>query len=131
MKRRRKRRDMIFPDLTPLIDIVFLLLIFFMVVSSFDKYSALDIKLPKVSLQTEREEKSYELIIDRNEKYFLRDTSNDTKEEIQLELLLKRVQGIQNVSVTADKDLKYEVVAKVMGILKKAGIENMGLNFYE
>ncbi|MEG2588023.1 MAG: biopolymer transporter ExbD, partial [Cetobacterium sp.] len=70
MKRRRKKREMIFPDLTPLIDVVFLLLIFFMVVTSFDKYSGMNINLPKSGIVAEIDEKNYELIIDRDEKYF-------------------------------------------------------------
>ena len=39
MRRRTKKRSLATPDLTPLIDVVFLLLIFFMLVTTFDKYS--------------------------------------------------------------------------------------------
>lgn len=129
MKRRRKKRDMIFPDLTPLIDVVFLLLIFFMVVTSFDRYSGLNITLPKAGITAEKEDNNYELIIDRDGKYYLKE--NEKREEVTLEEIGEKIQGVKAIAVTADKDLKYEVVAKTMGTLKKLGIENMGLNFYE
>ena len=38
-------------DLTPLIDVVFLLLIFFMVATNFSKFSSMDIKVPKSTVE--------------------------------------------------------------------------------
>ena len=49
MKFRRQRRDELSINLTPLIDVVFLLLIFFMVSSTFLDESAIEIRLPEAS----------------------------------------------------------------------------------
>lgn len=128
-RKRKKSRGMLFPDLTPLIDVVFLLLIFFMVVTHFDKYSAFNLDLPKSGISTESKEKSYELIIDKNEKYFIK--KDDKTEEISIETLTYKLSDAKDVSITADKDLKYEVIVKTIGKLKEIGIENVGMNFYE
>ena len=71
MKRRTKRRSLATPDLTPLIDVVFLLLIFFMLVTTFDKYSGFKLELPKSGVNSEITKNFYELVIDENENYFL------------------------------------------------------------
>ena len=50
----RKHREFLLPDLTPLIDVVFLLLIFFLVTSVFKKEDmALLLNLPKSSYSTQ------------------------------------------------------------------------------
>ena len=45
MARYKKKRALLTPDLTPLIDVVFLLLIFFIVSTTFNKYGNIDIQL--------------------------------------------------------------------------------------
>ena len=45
----RKKDDDVDVNLTPLIDVVFLLLIFFMVSTSFDRYAYLKVQLPEAS----------------------------------------------------------------------------------
>ncbi len=59
-------------SLTPLIDVVFLLLIFFMVTTTFDNDASLKIKLPKAgnTVQSE-EEKNLEVVIDRNGQFYM------------------------------------------------------------
>ena len=49
MKLRRHRPDPVEINLTPLIDVVFLLLIFFMVSTTFDRQAELSIELPEAS----------------------------------------------------------------------------------
>ena len=70
MKRRTKRRNLATPDLTPLIDVVFLLLIFFMLVTTFDRYSGFKLELPKGDMISETSKAMYELVIDKDENHF-------------------------------------------------------------
>lgn len=53
MAKFRKKRPLMSLDLTPLIDVVFLLIIFFMVSTTFNKYGKIDIDLPSSNLETE------------------------------------------------------------------------------
>ena len=111
MKRRTKRRSLATPDLTPLIDVVFLLLIFFMLVTTFDKYSGFKLELPKGGVVSE--------------------TSKDIYELVTLETLGEKVTNINEITISADKNLKYEVVVKAIGVLKSSGVDKVELNFYE
>nr|WP_307776367.1 biopolymer transporter ExbD [uncultured Cetobacterium sp.] len=129
MKRRTKRRSLATPDLTPLIDVVFLLLIFFMLVTTFDKYSGFKLDLPTVGVEADSPKNVYELIIDSDKKYYLK--VDKKSEEITLEDIPVKFAYAKEVTVTADKGLTYEVVVKSIGALKDAGIDKVELNFYE
>lgn len=129
MKKRRKKKSLVAPDLTPLIDVVFLLLIFFMIVTNFNKYSNFNLKLPESGIKSEEVKNNYELIIDGNGKYFLKENKKEIP--IILENLGERLQGVKKISISADKNLKYEVIVKAIGKIKSLGINDVGLNFYE
>src|SRR5210317_1383281 len=59
-------------NLTPLIDVVFLLLIFFMVSTTFEQQSRIQIELPEATASPEElEEESIEIIIDAGGRYFI------------------------------------------------------------
>ena len=115
-------------DLTPLIDVVFLLLIFFMVSTVFvDFKRQMDISLPssKSSSPSETLEPiKVELTVDGQ--VFL----NGEKVKIEeLELALSKIPSSQNNSaiIRADKNLPYGNVIKVMGILQTAQILDIGV----
>lgn len=129
MRRRTKKRSLATPDLTPLIDVVFLLLIFFMLVTTFDKYSGFNLELPSSGIKSEIEKKEYELIIDKNEKYFIK--YDNKSEEILIEEFSEKLRFIEEISISADKTLVYGAVVKIIGELKTVGITKVELNFYE
>jgi biopolymer transport protein ExbD len=60
MKFRRRPRENLEISMTPMIDVVFLLLIFFMVTTTFDRQSALKILLPEAE-GTERTQEAKEI----------------------------------------------------------------------
>ena len=69
MVRFRKKRGITPMDMTPFIDIVFLLIIFFMVSTTFNKYGNIDIDLPSANVEnTNQDNKRIEIIIDKNGK---------------------------------------------------------------
>lgn len=117
-------------DLTPLIDVVFLLIIFFMVSTTFNKYGNINIDLPSANVETpSQDNKSIEIIIDKNEKYFI--SKDGVSQPIQLENLPTLLQGVKEVTISGDKDLKYQVIMDTVSKVKNAGVENLGINFYE
>ena len=133
MRELKKKKTLINPDLTPLIDVVFQLLIFFMLVTTFSQYTKFDMNLPKSSVeQIDMLEEGAELIIDKEGKYFFKngedsiEIPNDKLEETLKELMIGRTE--QTLIVSADKDLRYEVVIETMGRLKNIGIEKLEIN---
>ena len=121
-----KRREHISPDLTPIIDVVFLILIFFMVSSTFKKEElALLLTLPKAHSATteiKKEDINIELSV---EKIALKG------KESSFEALDKAFAMVQDkkkpVNVRIDKAVTYERVTKLLDLLNKHGLNNLAL----
>ena len=115
-------------DLTPLVDVVFLLLIFFMVSTVFvDFKRQMDISLPssKSSVPSEvREPVKVELTVDKQ--IFL-NGKKVTLEEFESALSKISVSKNNVAVIRADKNLPYGNVIKIMGILQSAKILDIGV----
>ena len=115
-------------DLTPLVDVVFLLLIFFMVSTVFiDFKRQMDISLPSSKSSAPSEVLGpvmVELTIDRQ--VFLNGEKINLKE---FESALSRISPSKKKSaiIRADKNLPYGNVIKIMGILQSAKILDIGV----
>ena len=113
--------------LTALIDIVFLLLIFFLLASTFVEQVGLNIEIPEV--ESEGEGLLPELIvqIDQDGKLFIDDTNVNLR---QLTTVLKmRIQslGKDTVVIHADRRTEYDNVAQAIDAAKLAGARNIVL----
>lgn len=133
MRELRRNTSIINPDMTPLIDVVFQLLIFFMLVTTFSQYTKFDMALPKSDVEAvEKPENQVDLIIDKNQKYYLKIGDKDI--EINRNDLAQKIKEYmegrkdQTLIISADKDLRYEVVIEAMGQVKNAGIEKVEIN---
>jgi len=74
MKFRRRRRNEVSIELTPLIDVVFLLLIFFMVSTTFIRETQLELELPEASGELQQpEEQSIVITIAQDGTYAVND----------------------------------------------------------
>ena len=128
--RRRTKRPEI--SMLNLIDIIFTMLIFFMVATTFNTYSHLGINVPDSEMKkTETKEQKVEILLNKNKEYFLK-TDNVIKKidvkNLEAEVsFLKNTEG-KNITLTADKDLEYGMIIELMGKLKNAGIKDINLN---
>jgi biopolymer transport protein ExbD len=121
-----RRREPISPDMTPLIDVVFILLIFFLVSSTFKKNElALDLILPKSGSAQEiikKEELAIELSKD---KVALKGSIISFSD---LEKELSKVREKENpVNIRINKDVEYQRVMKLFDLLKKYDLNNLAL----
>ena len=129
MRRLHKRRiqkgqeEVLRLDLTPLIDIIFLLLIFFMVSTTFIKNeTALKLNLPQtVSGADLQEQKFFTLVISKDDQIFYQDQKMTLKE---LEEKLIHLPPGKNVVIKADKATHHGIIVKVMDLLTKNKITN-------
>lgn len=129
MSKFRKKRKMATIDLTPLIDVVFLLLVFFMVSTTFNKYGRIDIEIPTSTVENKVDDTKIEIVIDKNGEYFI--IKDGKTSSLNIDDLSSHLVGVKEVSITGDKNLKYQVVMDLITKVKKEGIENLGINFYE
>ncbi|WP_432204930.1 ExbD/TolR family protein [Cetobacterium somerae] len=126
------QRKQLTPDLTPLIDVVFLLLIFFMVATTFDDMRGMKIDLPKseVSEITEAVDKISILVTSNGELKLKIDKKNKssvvdiTKEKLQEEIK-NTISLMENkrVAILADRGIDYGNVVDIMSDIKMAGAQ--------
>ena len=119
---RRKRFHI---DMAPLIDVVFLLLIFFMLTFAIQG-QGLALSLPEGE-ETEKVEKDIIVKIDRNNKLYLNDRQIqiDSLGAALGEDLLKRSDKM--VVIDSAPKVKYELFARVLDVSREAGAENFSI----
>jgi len=125
----KHKKQEISVNLTPLIDVVFLLLIFFMVSTSFTKNTQIKLDLPKASVEPlETKKEVLEISIDKEGRYFvdgksLVNTSIETLKKM-LEPILDKNKDI-SVIISADANTPYQSVVTAMDATSQLGVTNL------
>ncbi|ALQ38903.1 MULTISPECIES: ExbD/TolR family protein [Fusobacterium] len=125
-------------EITPLIDVVFLLLIFFMLATSFDERSAFKIDLPKsTAAKTKSTLKEVQVLVDKDRNVYVRYTDNSGKsqnEKLDLTSFVSVVSEKLNnseskdVIISADKDIDYGFIVEIMSLLKESGASAINID---
>lgn len=131
---RRRNRNRTEISMLNLIDVIFMLLIFFMLATTFNNYGQFKLAVPEVDtdkLESADESRTLEVIIDKDRKYYLR--MDGSQKEITEKSLGQEISGIdrtllKSVKITADENLEYRIIMGVMSELKNQGIKNVILN---
>ncbi|GAB4357493.1 MAG: biopolymer transporter ExbD [Gammaproteobacteria bacterium] len=116
------------PDLnmTPLIDVVFLLLIFFMVSTTFDRETELKIQLPEAAGEERQEAKApIEIVIDAQGRYFVNRQEVLNKKLETLKTALSKVAGDRKdppLVISADRMTPHEAVIRAMDAASQLGL---------
>lgn len=114
-------------DLTPLIDVVFLLLIFFMTSTVFKKTElALLLNLPKTESGEETNTQSKALVIEVSKEKTAIAGKNLTFLELELRLS-KITDKDKAIDLRVDKRVEYARLVKILDILKKFSLTNLSL----
>ncbi|SFP69225.1 ExbD/TolR family protein [Hydrogenimonas thermophila] len=121
-----KRRESLTLDMTPLVDVVFLLLIFFLVTSVFKKDElALMLNLPSSKEGSKVIDKK-ELIIELSKDEIAINKDILTFEEIDAKFATVKDKE-RPIVVRIDKDVRYERIIKLFDLLEKYGLHNLQL----
>lgn len=127
MRFRKKKDDEPVISIAPLIDVVFLLLIFFMVTSHYDIAAGVRINLPNVTRKTASPDAENRIIIivDKEGDIYLDGTKIDMKS--LKKRLSKEIEnrGILNLVLQADSDVRHGRVVEIMDLAKGAGINSI------
>ena len=125
MKIDRNRRTALSEiNVTPLVDVMLVLLIIFMVTAPLMQ-QGIDVNLPKAKGKDLPPEERISIVIKKGGTFFLNDQSITRTD------MLSRLSAISkrnpNVYLKADKDVSYGIVIELMGDIKEAGIEKLGI----
>jgi biopolymer transport protein ExbD len=128
MRTRRKRKtDDVGVDLTPMLDVVFIMLIFFIVTASFVKESGVDVSRPDAATAERKERGNILVAITDNDQIWIDRRQVDPRAvRAHIERLhAENPQG--SVVILADKNSKNGLLVQVMDAAKLAGVANVSL----
>jgi biopolymer transport protein TolR len=114
-------------NVTPLVDVMLVLLIIFMVTAPM-MMQGVDVSLPEATAQPLESEKEHLIItIDKENQVFINDF------QVTVDFLGEKLKNIlegradREVYLKADKDISYGTVVRVMAEIKGAGVEKLGM----
>ena len=120
--------------MTPLIDIVFLLLIFFVLNSQFEKLTTMELSLPKVNSNQLNELANENLIIEINsaEEVILNGKRLSEFSYTSLnDFIINNYPENKKAVISADSDTKYQYLVTVMDVLNKNDFDSVEINAIE
>jgi biopolymer transport protein ExbD len=112
-------------SIAPLIDIVFLLLIFFMLTSHIEIMPGIDIKLPDISERgSDTSIENIVIALDKAGNCYL-DKEKISYKDLYLRFIETARLKKTNLILQADRDVRHGYVVRVMDLAKKAGITSI------
>ncbi len=127
MEFKRRRYNHSYLNIAPLVDVVFLLLLFFMLTSHLVEEPAIKVKLPESKTATTMTETIPTVVIDKKGRIFFQNQEirlKDLKSLIAEELSDKKT---KRVRIKADRDVSLSVVINVIDQIKLAGVRDFGI----
>ncbi len=114
-------------NLTPLIDMVFILLIFFLVTASFTKESGIDVNRPQAHTAVRQEQGNLIIAIDKNGEIWI------DNQHVDIRTIRAHVEHLQaqnpegTVIILADKKTETGATIDVMDQVRLAGVSNVAI----
>ena len=131
-QRGRHRRTMNEINMVPFIDVMLVLLIIFMVTAPLITPSLID--LPTVGKAAKQPDKVVQVMVGKDERLEVKNGDKTQAMNLQdiapavLQAQTGQPPGSVAVVISADRNVKYETVVKVMDILQRAGVQRVGLS---
>jgi biopolymer transport protein ExbD len=125
--RRNRKKSESEVNLTPMLDVVFIMLIFFIVTASFVKESGIEISRPGASTATRKEKGNILIAITSNDQIWMDRRQVDPR---ALRANIERMHAdnpLGAVVIQADKQAKTGLLVEVMDAARGAGIKNISL----
>jgi biopolymer transport protein ExbD len=126
-----KKREEPDVNLTPMIDVVFLLLLFFMVSTSFIKESSLKVDLPEATGQAMAEQdEPIDIVINAKGQFLINDITLEQPSPEQLSETLKQVVAGNtdpHIIISADANAEYQNIVSAMDTAQQLGYTRLTL----
>jgi len=117
--------------MVPFIDVMLVLLIIFMVSAPLITTGLVD--LPSVGKAKQKPQSVIEIVVGNDEKLKFKRDGQSEATALSLSQLASRVKAAQGgnpdtpVVISADRNVKYDMVVKVMDTLQRNGVQRVGL----
>ena len=127
IRRRNKERDDSTIDITPMLDIVFIMLIFFIVTTSFVKETGVEVNRPNASTAVRDERGNILIAITANDEIWI------DKRRVDLISVRANVERLKaenpegSVIIQADKSSKTVFLVETMDQVRLAGVQNVSI----
>ena len=131
MRPRRKRippdADESGIDLTPLLDVVFIMLIFFIVTATFTQQSGIEINRPMAATSNQLEGESIIIAIDKNNQIWLDDRNIDARTVKSHIAKIRTRNPKAALIIEADRESQTDQVIRVMDGARRAGVTEISI----
>lgn len=125
MRLLNKKPHKVIISITSLIDVVLLLLIFFMLTTSFVEQPGMKLDLPETTSSQQSEQEELVVTISVDNKLFLQD-KEVTFENLGAELIkIKNAENYTGLVLKADEKVQHGIVVKVMDIAQSSGLSKL------
>lgn len=115
-------------NIIPMIDVIFFLLVFFMLFTTFrTSPQGIDMQLPKAVTATNQSSQNFIVEIDESGNYFYSGQSLQLNQIIAEAEVKNQENNELTIIISADKDTKYENVVSLMDGMRNAGIYRLAL----
>lgn len=114
-------------DITPMLDVVFIMLIFFIVTATFVKQAGIEVNQPQASTAVVQEKANILIAIDADNRIWI------NRREVDIRALRPNIERLHaenpkgSVVIQADKDSTNEVLVQVMDSSRKAGVYEIAI----
>jgi biopolymer transport protein ExbD len=114
-------------DITPMLDVVFIMLIFFIVTATFVKESGIDVNRPQAATAVVKEKANILVAIDAHNKIWI------NRREVDIRSVRPSIERLHaenpkgTVVIQADKDSRNEILVQVMDASRLAGVYEIAL----
>jgi biopolymer transport protein ExbD len=115
-------------NITPMVDVLLVLLVIFMVTANFLKQESVNINLPKVNAADPNVAQSVQVALTKDGKMLMEGI--DISEDALIRKLSQESKYRPNMRVTlsADERLAYGSIARVMGLIRQSGVTRIALS---
>ncbi|MDQ6968647.1 MAG: biopolymer transporter ExbD [Mariprofundaceae bacterium] len=128
MKLRDRKRDDFMVEMTPLVDVVFLMLIFFMVSTSFNVSDSLKLELPSSTTATEDKSVAQVLVsIDASGQLYVQEEAVEDGELRRRILNISKGDPNMRVVLRADAETRHKRVVYVMDTVRGLGMGKLAI----
>lgn len=123
LQERPRRKTAI--NITSLIDVIFMLLLFFMISSTFLEQPGIKLELPAAKTEAVAEPQEYVLTVDRQGGLFL------NRQAVDLDGLEAAIRGVlpkmkdAALVLKADQEISHGLVVRVMDLAKRGGVRKL------